>query len=77
MEPNKHPGFSFSVSADYHFTIEQIWPDGDAPENPTAQDVAKVVEDCGGVLAVFADWDLEDGIQLHVGGPDDAVDLHD
>lgn len=46
------------------FTVEatldedQIWPDGDAPENPTADDVREVIEAEGGILQVIDDWNL-------------------
>lgn len=37
---------------------EEMWPDGDAPENPTAEDVADVIRRCGGLRSVVSDWDL-------------------
>lgn len=46
------------------FTVEatldadQIWPDGDAPENPTADDVRGLIENEGGILQVIDDWNL-------------------
>lgn len=47
--------------------IEDIWPDGDAPENPTAQDVADLIMKCGGPWAVMTDWALVDGIEVWSG----------
>jgi hypothetical protein len=34
--------FRFRLNVDSTLTIDQIWPDGDAPENPTVEDVARV-----------------------------------
>lgn len=35
--------FSISIESDATFFVEEIWPDGDAPENPTADDVRKAL----------------------------------
>lgn len=34
--------FRFCLHVDSTLTVDQIWPDGDAPENPTVEDVARV-----------------------------------
>ena len=31
--------FSIHIDIDETLTVDEIWPDGDAPENPTADDV--------------------------------------
>lgn len=49
---------SYTMTAD--LTVEQIWPDGDAPANPTAKDVERVIEKDGGWGRVIRDWDLDD-----------------
>lgn len=49
--------------------IENIWPDGDAPENPTAEDVAAVMEKCGGRRRVMDDWGLDIDLRLSVSEP--------
>jgi len=52
---------SFIVKIEYETTmsIEQIWPDGDAPENPTAKDVVKAMqEDCPTVAGLLSEWDF-------------------
>jgi len=36
------PTFNFHIDIDIDLTIEEIWPDGDAPENPTVEDVEEV-----------------------------------
>jgi hypothetical protein len=30
--------FIFSVQTDHVLSVDEIWPNGDAPENPTAED---------------------------------------
>jgi hypothetical protein len=36
------PSFNFHIEIDCDLTLEDIWPDGDAPENPTVEDVKRV-----------------------------------
>ena len=31
--------FTVTLHAEYMLTVDEVWPDGDAPENPTAKDV--------------------------------------
>lgn len=50
--------FDFSISCDVSLTVDEIWPDGDAPEDPTVDDVLEVIDKCGGGLRVIRDWDL-------------------
>lgn len=38
-------------------TIEEIWPNGDAPENPTAEDVAQEMRK-DGLHSVLSDWGI-------------------
>jgi hypothetical protein len=64
--PKKHPGFCFDINASVHLEVDEIWPDGDAPENPTAEDVEVVIQQAGGLRRVLRDWDLEDHIILTV-----------
>jgi hypothetical protein len=34
--------FIFEVQTRHILTVDEVWPDGDAPENPTADDALKV-----------------------------------
>lgn len=34
--------FTIEIHMEESLTVDEIWPDGDAPENPTAEDVKKV-----------------------------------
>lgn len=44
-------------------SVEEIWPDGDAPENPTAQDVVDRMK--GGSIKVLRDWNLVASIEVN------------
>ena len=59
-------GFNFSIAADIWLRVEDIWPDGDAPENPTVADVLAVIAKCGGTERVLRDWDLDHELVLTV-----------
>lgn len=64
--PKAGPTFHFSISAEISLDVDQIWPDGDAPENPTVDDVLAVIKACGGKRRVIQDWDLDDDLDLTV-----------
>ena len=57
--------FSITIEGEYDFTVEELWPDGDAPENPTAADVRQLIKDSGGVRAVIRDWGLDMDLHVH------------
>lgn len=38
--------------------VQDVWPDGDAPENPSAEDVATVMREYGGLHGVITGWNL-------------------
>ena len=47
-------------------TVDEIWPDGDAPENPTAEDVMGEIRKCGSVSRCVIDWNLDcQGIEVN------------
>jgi hypothetical protein len=50
--------FTLTTPGDFDLSIDELWPDGDAPENPTAEDVKGLIEKCGGILQIIRDWDL-------------------
>lgn len=41
---------------------DDIWPDDDAPENPTAADVAARIRKDGGFPDVIGSWNLDSGL---------------
>lgn len=46
--------------------VDEIWPDGDAPVEPTVADVQELIEE-EGLRTVMRDWGFEDGLALFVG----------
>lgn len=61
--------FTFDWGGTDILTVEQVWPDGDAPENPTTDDVIKALRSRGDFMDMIArDWNLE--LQdIEVSGP--------
>jgi hypothetical protein len=70
---------SYTMTAD--LAVEQLWPDGDAPANPTAQDVERLISRCGGWQRVLRSWNLDeeegDGHVLEVGGDPPPADANE
>lgn len=60
--------FEFHISTTKYLDVDEIWPDGDAPENPTREDVIAVIKQCGGPKNVIPDWDLNYDLVLEVDG---------
>ena len=59
--------FHIEITGWHDLTVRQIWPDGDAPENPTVEDVIKVMRECARSADVLVrDWDL--GYDVEVNG---------
>jgi len=52
--------FQITFTVEATLDADQIWPDGDAPENPTADNVRELIENEGGILRVIDDWNLAD-----------------
>ncbi len=50
--------FQITYTVDATLDADALWPDGDAPENPTAADVRELIENEGGILRVIDDWNL-------------------
>ncbi len=45
--------------------VDDIWPDGYAPENPTPEDVVEQMAKCGGGAAIVAkEWNLLNEIEV-------------
>lgn len=54
----------------------EVWPDGDAPTEITAEAVKRVLERCGHKGKTLNDWELFDGLEVHVSiGTGDAVEV--
>lgn len=61
--------FVIHIEADFNLLTEHIWPDGNAPANPTADDVANLMRSLGAKARVLHDWCLDD---VEVSVSDDA-----
>lgn len=50
-------GFTLRLEpAEFDLSIDEIWPDGNAPENPTAADV--VAQMHGTVDGIMSEWNI-------------------
>jgi hypothetical protein len=60
--------FTISFSGECPLTLAEIWPDGDAPANPTSQDVVdRIKATCGDSLsAFFSEWNLEGDVEVSI-----------
>ena len=58
--------FLIEFRGDVILTTEDIWPDGDAPENPNAEDVRRVMRGSGSKMYVLSDWNLLDDLHVTV-----------
>ncbi len=58
--------FRLTIEVDCELTAAEIWPDGDAPDEPTEADVLAAIRDCGGDERVMRDWNLLSGVEIDV-----------
>ena len=58
--------FLIEFRGDVILTIEDVWPDGDAPPNPNAEDVRRVMEASGSKCGTLLDWNLADDLHVTV-----------
>jgi hypothetical protein len=69
--------FIFSVQVDHVLSIDDIWPDGDAPEDPTPEDAREVFLNycCDhDILGGLESWNLViDKHDLHIAELEDGV----
>lgn len=69
--------FFISLQGDHALTVSELWPDGDAPENPTVKDVVDLLQRYS-IVDLMGDWNL--GVDVNValaghargGGADDS-----
>lgn len=50
--------FGIEINIYNKLTEKELWPDGDGPENPTEEDVKKLIEKHGGIANIIKDWNL-------------------
>ena len=65
--------FQITFTVEATLDADALWPDGDAPENPTADDVRELIENEGGILRVIDDWNLASPHAPHAGYEVDEI----
>ena len=58
--------FTVCYTLEVTLSIEDLWPDGDAPDNPTEEDVEALIESDGGFPQIIDDWSLDDAGEYSV-----------
>ena len=58
--------FRITFSGTFSMTTEEIWPDGDGPENPTASDVKNRMINQGGKASLLSGWNLETDLDIAI-----------
>lgn len=62
---------TIDITGTADLAVANVWPDGDAPDVPTAADVlARLTE--RGLLRGITDWALPIGVQVRVDAPNPA-----
>lgn len=65
--PTNKPSFYIEVSTGpVLFLYEELWPDGDGPENPTEGDVRQLIAESGGPSVVIEEWGVDYNLETHV-----------
>ena len=68
-----HPGFIVAFP-EMSLTLEEVWPDGDAPKNPTAEDVIKRMKETAGTPAnCVKEWLLVDDLVVWNNADEDDI----
>ncbi len=57
--------FEITISCVVTLDTSMLWPDGDAPETPTIEDVQELIESCGDT-DIIKDWGLEPNCNILV-----------
>lgn len=59
--------FNISIEGgDFALSVDDVWPDGDAPADPTPLDVARAMARSGTVSSVLCEWGFLDDITIDV-----------
>lgn len=56
--------FYFEVGDEASLTVDEIWPDGDAPENPTVEDVIAEVKKTSR-FRFASEWNFETHVSVN------------
>lgn len=60
----------------FEMPLSEIWPDGDAPANPTEEDVAEAMRNYGSVERVIEDWDLLANPRICISGQGGVAEVY-
>ena len=63
---NERTSIHISADMDWDAEIAELWPDGNAPDEITADAVADLIKANGGVRRVLTEWCLVEGMELHI-----------
>jgi hypothetical protein len=66
MMAAKSKRFQITYHVDVELYANELWPDGDAPENPTVSDVRRLIHKSGGIYRVLDDWNLREGAYVGI-----------
>ena len=59
-------GFRLYYEGETFLRVQDLWPDGDAPENPTVADVRALMRAEGPDWKVIREWDLDHDVVISV-----------
>jgi hypothetical protein len=59
-------GFRLYYEGETFLRVQDLWPDGDAPENPTVADVRALMRAEGPHWKVIREWDLDHDVVISV-----------
>lgn len=63
------PKVTISLELRAELTVDDLWPDGDWPDEITAEAVQKLIEKAGGDAEAIRDWNLaEGGLEITING---------
>lgn len=56
--------YTVSFGGHVELKVEEVWPEGDAPEKPTVADVVAVMQSCGDQRQVLQAWMLDNYVRV-------------
>ena len=57
--------FRITYTIDVTLSENDLWPDGDGPDKPTAEQVAALIRKEGGFPNIIEEWNLDDGFKKY------------
>lgn len=58
--------FNITFGGSVRLSVDEIWPDGDGPEDPTPEDVVARMEEEINKHSLVDEWGLEDDLEITV-----------